>query len=81
MINIYGKEGCNACKKAVRICTDKGLDYTYKSLGVDYQVSDFMKIKEGHRSFPLVTKIVQYDDVDMEEYVGTYEDLAKLLNN
>ena len=81
MILIYGKEGCNTCKKAVRICTDKGLDYTYKSLGVDYQVSDFMRIKEGHRSFPLITKVVQYDGVDMEEYVGTYEDLAKLLNN
>lgn len=81
MILIYGKSGCGSCVKAKQLCENKGLDYTYKSLGVDYQVSDFMKIKEGHRSFPLVTKVVQYDGVDMEEYIGTYEDLAKLLNN
>ena len=72
MITIYGKAGCGSCISAKSLCEAKGLEYTYKSLGVDYNVSEFMAIKEGHRSFPLILKD--------GEYVGTFTDLQKLLN-
>lgn len=72
MITIYGKAGCTSCISAKSLCESKGLEYTYKSLGVDYNVSEFMSIKEGHRSFPLILKD--------GEYVGTFTDLKNLLN-
>ena len=62
MIKIYGKQGCSSCEQAKALCESSGLSYEYLSLGKDYQLSEFMSIKEGHRSFPLITK----DD----EYIG-----------
>ena len=72
MIKIYGKVGCVSCKEAVTLCENKGVDYQYLSLGKDYNVSEFMSIKDGHRSFPLILKD--------GEYVGTLTHLQNILN-
>ena len=72
MIKIYGKVGCVSCKEAVTLCENKGVDYQYLSLGKDYNVSEFMSIKDGHRSFPLILKDA--------EYVGTLTHLQNILN-
>ena len=52
MIKIYGKQGCSSCNQAKALCESNGISYEYLSLGKDYQLSEFMSIKEGHRSFP-----------------------------
>ena len=71
MIKIYGRAGCSSCNQAKALCESHGVSYEYLSLGKDYQLSEFMGIKEGHRSFPLITK----DD----EYIGTLQDLKEYL--
>ena len=71
MIKIYGRTGCSSCNQAIALCESNGISYKYLSLGKDYQLSEFMSIKEGHRSFPLITK----DD----EYIGTLQDLKEYL--
>ena len=71
MIKIYGRAGCSSCDQAKALCEANGVSYEYLSLGKDYQLSEFMSIKEGHRSFPLITK----DD----EYIGTIQDLKEYL--
>ena len=73
MIKIYGKSNCSSCSQAKALCESNGVSYEYLSLGKDYQLSEFMSIKEGHRSFPLITK----DD----EYIGTLQDLKEYLSN
>ena len=73
MIKIYGRAGCSSCNQAIALCESNGVSYEYLSLGKDYQLSEFMSIKEGHRSFPLITK----DD----EYIGTLQDLKDYLTN
>ena len=72
MIKIYGKQGCSSCNQSIALCESNGVSYEYLSLGKDYQLSEFMSIKEGHRSFPLITK----DD----EYIGTIQDLKEYLS-
>ena len=72
MVKIYGRAGCSSCDQAKALCESSGISYEYLSLGRDYQLSEFMSIKEGHRSFPLITK----DD----EYIGTLQDLKEYLN-
>lgn len=73
MIKIYGRAGCSSCDQAKALCESNGISYEYLSLGKDYQLSEFMSIKEGHRSFPLITKDA--------EYIGTLQDLKEYLNN
>ena len=73
MIKIYGKQGCSSCNQAKSLCESNSVSYEYLSLGKDYQLSEFMSIKEGHRSFPLITKD--------EEYIGTLQDLKEYLSN
>ena len=73
MIKIYGRAGCSSCDQAKALCESNGIYYEYLSLGKNYQLSEFMSIKEGHRSFPLITK----DD----KYIGTLQDLKEYLNN
>ena len=57
MIKIYGRAGCSSCNQAKALCESNSVSYEYLSLGKDYQLSEFMGIKEGHRSFPLITTI------------------------
>ncbi len=71
MIKIYGRAGCSSCDQAKALCGANGVSYDYLSLGKDYQLSEFMSIKEGHRSFPLITKD--------GEYIGTLQDLKDYL--
>ena len=71
-VTIYGRAGCSSCNQAKALCESKGVSYEYLSLGKDYRLSEFMSIKEGHRSFPLITK----DD----EYIGTLQDLKEYLS-
>ena len=71
MIKIYGRAGCSSCDQAKALCESNGVSYEYLSLGKDYQLSEFMSIKEGHRSFPLITK----DD----EYIGGLVELKESL--
>ena len=73
MIKIYGRAGCSSCNQAKALCESNGISYEYLSLGKDYQLSELMSIKEGHRSFPLITKD--------EKYIGTLLDLKLYLNN
>lgn len=35
MITIYGKDNCTYCDQAVNLCKQKGVEFTYKKLGVD----------------------------------------------
>ncbi len=72
-VTIYGKANCKSCDEAKQLCDNNSVEYEYLSLGKDYQLSEFMSIKEGHRSFPLITK----DD----EYIGTLQDLKQYLIN
>ena len=72
MIKIYGKQSCSSCDQAKALCESNSVSYEYLSLGKDYQLSEFMSIKEGHRSFPLITK--------GDEYIGTLQDLKQYLS-
>lgn len=71
MFKIYGKVGCSSCLQAKALLESKGLEYSYLTLGKDYQPSEFMRIKEGHKSFPLITK--------EGEYIGSFESLKAYL--
>ena len=39
MIEIYGKDFCPYCDKAVALCEQKGVEFTYKKLGRDFNES------------------------------------------
>jgi len=71
MIEIYGKPMCPFCDKAKAFCEQKGLDYTYKSLGTDYQVNELLEMFPGAKTVPQIivggNKIGGFDK--LEKYI------------
>ena len=55
MIEIYGKDNCAYCNMAKQLCESKGLDFVYKSLGVDYEQDAFFEKFPTARTFPQIT--------------------------
>lgn len=75
MYKIYSRSGCASCQSAKQLLTQRGLDFKYLLLGVDYKLNEFVEISEGQRTFPLITKMVD----GVEHCVGTYESLRDSL--
>lgn len=75
MFKVYGKPMCSSCDATKRFLQTKGVEYEYFTLGKDYTMQEFMRIKEGHRSFPLITQVIDGE----ESYVGGLEQLKQLL--
>ena len=75
MFKVYGKPMCSSCDGAKRLLQSKVAEYEYFTLGKDYTMQEFMRIKEGHRSFPLITQVIDGE----ESYVGGLEQLKQLL--
>ena len=71
MIKIYGKDNCGYCNMAKQLCEQKGLEYEYLSLGLDYLQDEFFEMFPGARTFPQIT---------MEgENIGGYTELRERL--
>lgn len=61
MYTIYGKTGCSACVQAKQLLENKGVDYEYVLLGLNYSLDDFYTIApKTHKTFPMVTVNGQY---------------------
>jgi len=54
MIEIYGKDFCSYCDRAVALCEQKGLEFKYKKLGRDFTREDLMETFPGARTFPQI---------------------------
>ena len=54
MIEIYGKPQCPFCDRAKALCEQKGLVYTYKSLGTDFGREEMIETFPGARTFPQI---------------------------
>ena len=79
MIEIYGKPMCPFCDKAKKMCENNKWNFTYKSLGTDYQVNELLEMFPGAKTVPQIivngTKIGGYDQlvkyVEETGYNGT----------
>ncbi len=54
LIEIYGKPQCPFCDKAKALCEQKGYEYTYKQLGVDFGREEILEEFPGARTFPQI---------------------------
>ena len=54
MITIYGKPQCPYCDKAKALCDMRGLEYTYKTLGTDYQIDELLETFPGAKTVPQI---------------------------
>ena len=71
MIHIYGKDNCDYCIAAKKLCEERGVEYTYYFINEDISIEDFVKKFPDKRTIPQITK----DD----KYVGGYSDLQQLI--
>ncbi len=81
MIIIYGKASCKSCDEAKQLCTNNSVEYEYKQMGKDYDLSEFYSIApRSVKSFPMVAIVERYDGVDMhEQYIGGLVELKEIL--
>ena len=54
MIIIYGKTQCPYCDMAKNLCEQKGLDFEYKQLGIDFDRDEMLSTFPGARTFPQI---------------------------
>ena len=79
MIEIYGKPQCPFCDKAKALCEQKGYEYTYKQLGVDFTREELFEQFPTARTFPQIVvsglKVGGYEQfvkyVEETNYTGT----------
>ena len=72
-VTIYGKVNCKSCDEAKQLCTNNSVEYEYKQMGKDYDLSEFYSVApRSVKSFPMVAKD--------GEYIGGLQDLKNLLN-
>ena len=69
MIEIYGKDFCPYCDKTVALCEQKGLEFTYKKLGRDFNREEMMETFPSARTFPQV--------IFKGEKIGGYTELEQ----
>lgn len=67
MIEIYGKPQCPFCDRAKALCEQKGYEYTYKQLGVDFGREELLEKFPTARTFPQI--------IAHGEYVGGFNEL------
>ena len=60
MIEIYGKPQCPFCDRAKALCEQKGYEYTYKQLGVDFGREELLEKFPTARTFPQITAHGEY---------------------
>lgn len=71
-VTIYGKASCKSCDEAKQLCTNNSVEYEYKQMGKDYDLSEFYSVApRSVKSFPMIT-------LD-GEYVGGLQELKELL--
>ena len=77
MFNVYGKPNCKSCMDTKKLLSDRGDDFTYLSLGSDYDYDKILETNPNHKSMPMVTNVVD----GVESYIGTLQDLKEYLSN
>lgn len=56
MYTIYGKTNCAQCDAAKRFLTSRGVDFEYKTFGVDYTMDELMELPGVTREMPQIYK-------------------------
>ena len=70
-IEIYSKDNCVFCEKAVSLATLKGLDITVKKLGVDFEIGDLMEVFPTAKTFPQI--------ILNDEKIGGYTEFSQII--
>ena len=79
-VTIYGKVNCKSCDEAKQLCVNKSVEYEYKQMGKDFELLEMYYIAlRNHKIFPMITILVKYDGVQMEEYIGGLTELKEVL--
>lgn len=78
MIEVYGKDGCIYCEKAVSLLNEHSMKYTYYKLGEDITIDEFKEKFPGQKTVPVITtfglNIGGYEALQgyIEETAGNY---------
>ena len=56
MYTIYGKTNCAQCEAAKRFLTSRGVEFEYKTFGVDYTMDELMELPGVTREMPQIYK-------------------------
>ena len=54
MIEIYGKENCNYCTEAKKLCESKDLPYLYYELGSSFTRDELLEMFPSAKTFPQI---------------------------
>jgi len=70
MIEIWGKTDCGYCYAAKALCEQRGLTYTYKELGKDFNREEILEQFPNAKTFPQIR--VNGTPIGGFDKLGTY---------
>jgi len=76
MIEIFGKTQCPFCDRAKALCEQKGVDYVYYQLDVDFDREKLLELFPTARTFPQIRERKIEANYD---YIGGFTELEALL--
>ena len=76
MIIIYGKTQCPFCDRAKALCEQKGVDYVYYQLDVDFDREKLLELFPTARTFPQIRERKIEANYD---YIGGFTELEAVL--
>jgi glutaredoxin len=53
-VEIYGKDNCAYCTKAINLAEIQHMNFTYKKLGVDFNRDEMLSMFPSARTFPQI---------------------------
>lgn len=68
MIEIYGKDGCSFCDKAIQLVHENRIRFSYYKIGTDLTLEEFQEKFPGVKAVPAVTTYGMY--------IGGYNELV-----
>ena len=69
MIEIYGKDGCPYCDKAIQLIDENKIRYSYYKVGKDLTLEEFQEKFPDVRTVPAITTYGMY--------IGGYDQLVE----
>ena len=74
IVNIFGASWCSYCKKAIDLCTEKGVNYTYHDIDNEAALDILMSLQGNFTTVPQI-----FIDADFR-HIGGYTELKELLD-
>ncbi len=80
MYYVYSKDNCAFCQQAKSLLLIKNLPFKVLNLDKDYTLEEFRLYFPNQRTFPMVTKIWEEENIVKTDLIGGFDKLKEYVD-